>query len=514
MKKIVELLIDWDNLEFDDLGVEVMSIVDSPAIGIDFLAFAEEKFVDPEPGESEEEYVSRCIPVLKGEGYDDDQAAAICYDSFDLEDACTPGYEAIGLKPKGGRMVPNCVPIQNAQEFASYNDYPEAAKNNAQRALDWAEENGWGDCGTAVGKARANQLAKGEMITEDTIARMASFARQKQNSETPYSEGCGKLMWDAWGGTAGIEWAQTKLKTIRQEQQEELIIQMAEMYGETVDYENAVYVDGTKANFENIGDYVKGIGALDILSKRGLDEEPEIKYRYTGPITSNSRNFCKAMVRLNKLYTRQEIRDMDSSINTGFRHRGRAYSIFDFKGGVNCKHYWEEVEVYKEGRQTVVMSKGRADGRAGRIATASNDYWRYPFSSFSFSDDEQMIISGPAMTPDSLILRKDEMGNPFHVFFSKDTIKKIAEKFFEYNKMNNTDVNHDDNITTNNTLLESWIVSDPEMDKSKAMGFNVPEGTWFVSYKINDEETWNKIKEGELAGFSVAGQFIEKATKA
>ena len=42
MNKIVELLIDWDNLEFDDLGVEVMSIVDSPAIGIDFLAFSEE----------------------------------------------------------------------------------------------------------------------------------------------------------------------------------------------------------------------------------------------------------------------------------------------------------------------------------------------------------------------------------------------------------------------------------------------------------------------------------------
>ena len=115
MNKIVELLIDWDNLEFDDLGVEVMSIVDKPAIGVDFLAFSEEKFVDPISGETEEEYVSRCIPILKGEGYDDDQAAAICYDSFDLDDACWPDHEAIGMKPKGGRMVPNCVPIANKQ---------------------------------------------------------------------------------------------------------------------------------------------------------------------------------------------------------------------------------------------------------------------------------------------------------------------------------------------------------------------------------------------------------------
>jgi hypothetical protein len=219
------------------------------------------------------------------------------------------------------------------------------------------------------------------------------------------------------------------------------------------------------------------------------------------------------MVRMGKLYTREELSSMSRSINTGFRHRGRPYSIFDFKGGVNCNHYWEEVEVYREGSRTVVMSKGRADGRAGQVASSSNDYWRYP-GTFAFSEDDQMIVTGPAMIPDQLILRKDEHGNPFHVFFSKETVAKIAQKFFEYNKQNNTDINHDDDITTNNTLLESWIVTDPEMDKSKAMGFNVPAGSWMASYKINDEETWQKIKEGELQGFSVAGQFIEKATKA
>ena len=510
MKKIVELLIDWDEMDFEDLGVEVMSLVDKPAIGVDFLAFSEQKFVEPNPGESEDEYVSRCIPVLIDEGYEEDQAAAICYDSFDLDEACQPGYEAIGLKPKGGRMVPNCVPIENAHEFASYNDYPEAAKANAQRAIKYAEENGWGDCGTDVGKQRAHQLAKGENITEDTIARMSAFARHKQNSTTPYGEGCGKLMWDAWGGTEGIEWAEKKLKKIREEQRQELIIQLAEQLGETVDYEKSVYIDTTKSNFENIGDYVKGIVGLDILGKQDLDSEPEIKYRYAGSLAAQ-RNFCKAMVRMNKLYTREEIRQMDSAINTGFRHQGRPYSIFDFKGGVNCNHYWEELEVYKDGRETVIMSKGRAAGRAGQVASSSNNYWRYP-GTFAFSEDEEMVVTGPAMIPQQLIVRKDELGNPFHVYFSKETIKKIARKFFEYNKQNNTDINHDDNIVTNNTLLESWIVEDPKMDKSTAMGFDVPKGTWMASYKINDEETWKQIKNGELNGYSIAGNFIEKAT--
>lgn len=97
----------------------------------------------------------------------------------------------------------------------TYNDYPEAAKENAKIALRWAEENGWGDCGTPVGKARANQLANGENISEDTISRMASFARQRENSNKELGDGCGRLMWLAWGGDEGVEWASRKLEQIK-----------------------------------------------------------------------------------------------------------------------------------------------------------------------------------------------------------------------------------------------------------------------------------------------------------
>ena len=99
-------------------------------------------------------------------------------------------------------------------ELASYNDYPQAASNNAKRALKWVEENGWGDCGEATGKARANQLANRENISRDTIARMASFKRHQQHKDVPYDKGCGGLMWDAWGGTEGVEWASRKLDEI------------------------------------------------------------------------------------------------------------------------------------------------------------------------------------------------------------------------------------------------------------------------------------------------------------
>jgi hypothetical protein len=97
----------------------------------------------------------------------------------------------------------------------TYNDYPKEATENAKIALRYAEENGWGDCGTAVGKARANQLANGENISEDTISRMASFERHRQSSQKELGDGCGRLMWLAWGGDAGVEWAQRKLEQIK-----------------------------------------------------------------------------------------------------------------------------------------------------------------------------------------------------------------------------------------------------------------------------------------------------------
>jgi hypothetical protein len=102
-------------------------------------------------------------------------------------------------------------------KLETYNDYPQQASENAKIALRYAEENGWGDCGTPVGKARANQLANGENISEETIARMASFARHKENSQKELGDGCGRLMWLAWGGDEGIEWAQRKLEQIRNE---------------------------------------------------------------------------------------------------------------------------------------------------------------------------------------------------------------------------------------------------------------------------------------------------------
>ena len=101
------------------------------------------------------------------------------------------------------------------EEFQeSYRDYPKSASENACRAIKYMENNPKVDCGTRIGKTRAQQLCGRKKISIETIARMASLKRHQQNKDVPYSEGCGGLMWDCWGGTSGVEWAINKLKEI------------------------------------------------------------------------------------------------------------------------------------------------------------------------------------------------------------------------------------------------------------------------------------------------------------
>ena len=113
-------------------------------------------------------------------------------------------------------MIQDIIELMDEEKLASYSDYPQAAKNNAKRAIAYKKKNG-SSCGTSVGWTRASQLASGAALSRSTIARMASFKRHQQNKDVPYSEGCGGIMWDAWGGSAGVNWAISKLKKIDNE---------------------------------------------------------------------------------------------------------------------------------------------------------------------------------------------------------------------------------------------------------------------------------------------------------
>jgi hypothetical protein len=104
--------------------------------------------------------------------------------------------------------------FDNEQEFESYADYPDAVKNNAKRGIELNEKVN-NKCATQVGKVRAQQLAKGEAITVETIKRMFSYlSRAGEYYDESDTEACGTISYLLWGGKAGLRWAGSKLREL------------------------------------------------------------------------------------------------------------------------------------------------------------------------------------------------------------------------------------------------------------------------------------------------------------
>ena len=132
--------------------------------------------------------------------------------------------------------------------------------------------------------------------------------------------------------------------------------------------------------------------------------------------------------------------------------------------------------------------------------------------------EDQRIVVSPAMIPDKRIARKDkDTGEIYWVYFSKDTVAKAAEYLMKYNKQSHSNINHQRIYSNDMYVMESWI-KESDNDKSTDYGFaDLPEGTWFVKFRILNDDVWKQIKSGELKGLSVEGDFVvgvEKYEKA
>ena len=423
MKKVIELLIKKGDLE--TLGVDICSLVENPAIGVNFFAFSEQEFVDPDAGEELEPFMGRCIPTLINEGYEVDQAVSVC---------------------------------------SQY----------------WEDVNG----------------------------------------PTDFSD--------------------IKLTEEQLDLYSDQVIRFATECGTEFDPLDTIFIDTTNENFaDGVGAIGKAISVLDILTKRDAKRDAITVYRYEGPRDSKTRKLCRALLDIseNKVFEKSEIETMAADspaiANNVIPKKGTSassYNLFKYAAGAQCRHKWVEYKMFKdENNKTVFIKtgystkKGKDHGDNGYTSAAAREasrlgylkyYWsknkkKFNKMDFSVLDDDQQIVVGPAMIPSSLIPRREEDGTEYFVFFSKETIKEIAQKFFKLNFQNNTDVNHDDNVTQENTLLESWIVEDTNLDKSRLYGYEPIPGTWFLSYKINNSDTWAKIKRKELRGFSISGSFTE-----
>ena len=124
-------------------------------------------------------------------------------------------------------------------------------------------------------------------------------------------------------------------------------------------------------------------------------------------------------------------------------------------------------------------------------------------------DAEKRILMGPALVPDKQIYRKnDKTKDEYYIYFSKATIRKASELFLMNANQNNSTLEHSQKLK-GLSVVESWII-EGENDKSKNYGFDLPQGTWMISMKVNNDEIWDKVKLGEVKGFSIEGYFADK----
>jgi len=127
-------------------------------------------------------------------------------------------------------------------------------------------------------------------------------------------------------------------------------------------------------------------------------------------------------------------------------------------------------------------------------------------------DTDKRVLMGPALIPDRKIYRRNDE-EEYYIFFSKDTVRKASELFLARGNQNNSTLEHQYDLN-GLSVVESWIVDDPQKDKSNLYNLNVPEGTWMVSVKVNNEEVWQEfVKTGKVKGFSIEGYFSDNTQR-
>ena len=125
---------------------------------------------------------------------------------------------------------------------------------------------------------------------------------------------------------------------------------------------------------------------------------------------------------------------------------------------------------------------------------------------FKIQSEEKRMLYGSALRADFPIYRCYDYGNDldeFYVEFSADAIRRLMVKFMKNYSQKNWTKDHMD-FAEGLTVVESWIVEDPERDKANVLGLtDFGKGDWMIGVKVDDDELWHSIKEGRWHGFSV-----------
>ena len=253
----------------------------------------------------------------------------------------------------------------------------------------------------------------------------------------------------------------------------------------------------------------------------------KVLYQYKGPRDSKNRDFCRQVLNKNLMYRLEDINNMSLS---GDNQEFGTYDIFKYKGSYNCRHAWvqkffrKETDVEKAKRSAKTNSSwqdvlgGPRSQQAAQVNPKSRTQAEVeagvPEGTFEFSavKGEEKILVGPLMVADKLIPRIDSDGNKYYVFFDEEGIRNLSYKMLRNKLIDSINIEHDpDRKVSDISLVESWLVEDPKVDKSTLYGYDLKKGSWMAKYKVNNQKIWDEyIKTGKVKGFSVEGIFNNK----
>jgi len=171
-----------------------------------------------------------------------------------------------------------------------------------------------------------------------------------------------------------------------------------------------------------------------------------------------------------------------------------------------------ELQVYKAEIDPAITSDLEVNfiGLVDRPAIEKNfQTFKAHESKAKFSlNEERRIISGPAMIADMPIYRKDDKLGEYYVVFDKYGIQSIVEKFSAKGFMQKFNMFHDDQQQVSDVTIFNSFVTDSTLGINAPAGFeDTAEGSWFISAKVNNDAVWQKVKSGDIKGFSVEGLF-------
>lgn len=126
---------------------------------------------------------------------------------------------------------------------------------------------------------------------------------------------------------------------------------------------------------------------------------------------------------------------------------------------------------------------------------------------FKTINEEKRIIVGLALVPNKKIYRRNR-DYEYNIMFSEQTVRKASEIYLKNLRNNNTTLDHN-NLTTGVSVIESWVVEDENMDKSKLYGLNSVKGAWVVTMKVDNDKVWEDIKAQKYLGLSIEGMFSD-----